>query len=415
MRIALICSGTELLRDKLNSNSILIAGRLSSISHSLSQVTTVGDVARDLESALKDSLNRSEVVLTSGGLGPTFDDLTRECVSKVLKRPLVFSPKILSQIEGRFAKVRRAMPAENRRQAYLVRGAVPILNRVGTAPGQIIPLRKKTLILLPGPPRELLPMVNNHVLRYLKIHYPHQYSRTLVLHVFGYPESEIDEAIDPVVRKEWGSKDVEVIFGILAHRSIIDVKVTAQSRSESSVRMTLNEVRKSLYAILGEKIYGENEDTLESVVGKLLKASKMTLSIAESCTGGLIASKITNIAGSSDYFKEGFVTYSNESKTRLLGVKRITLQKYGSVSEETSREMAEGALKIAKTDWALSVTGIAGPSGGSRQKPVGTVCYGIASRKSIKSSTKIQRYGNRAEIRGRAALTALDILRRELL
>lgn len=414
MRVEFLCSGTELLRDKVNSNSILVAERLSSLGLHLSQVSTVGDDAADFESALKSCLSRSTVVLCSGGLGPTFDDITRECVSKVLKKPLLFSKKILKQIEGRFARAGRAMPRENERQAYVVRGAVPILNMTGTAPGQIIRLGGNTLILLPGPPRELLPMMDSAVLPYLKKKYPHSSSRTSVLHIFGFPESQIDEMIRPVVEKKWDRNGLTVTFGILAHRSIIDVKATVQGKSASSVKSLSGEIRKSLYRILGSKVYGEDQETLESAVGRLLEKRGETLSLAESCTGGLVASKITNVSGSSDYFTEGFVTYSNESKMQRLGVKKKTLQKYGAVSEPTAREMAQGARNRAKSDWAVSVTGIAGPSGGTKEKPVGTVCFGIASKNGVHAFTK-KLSGDRANIREWAALTALDALRRAIL
>ena len=399
MRIELLCSGTELLRDKVNSNTVLVAQRLSSLGLHLAQITTVGDDAGDFEAALASCLRRSAVVLTSGGLGPTFDDLTRECVSKVLKRPLLFSKKILKQIGGR--------------QAYLIRGARPILNRTGTAPGQIIPLGKKTLILLPGPPRELLPMMDSAVLPYLKKTYPHASSKTLVLHVFGFPESHIDEMIRPVVDRKWSQDGLTVTFGILAHRSIIDVKATVQGKSPSAVKTLSGKIRKSLYGILGPKIYGEGEETLESVVGRMLKKKGKTLSLAESCTGGLIASKITNVPGSSDYLLEGLVTYSNAAKTRLLGIKPDILRRYGAVSEPTALKMARGALTRSGSDWAVSVTGIAGPSGGTKEKPVGTVCFGIASKKGARAFTE-KLFGDRNQIRERAALSALDALRRAI-
>ena len=399
MRIELLCSGTELLRDKVNSNTVLVAQRLSSLGLHLAQITTVGDDAGDFEAALASCLRRSAVVLTSGGLGPTFDDLTRECVSKVLKRPLLFSKKILKQIGGR--------------QAYLIRGARPILNRTGTAPGQIIPLGKKTLILLPGPPRELMPMMDSAVLPYLKKTYPHASSKTLVLHVFGFPESHIDEMIRPVVDRKWSQDGLTVTFGILAHRSIIDVKATVQGKSPSAVKTLSGKIRKSLYGILGPKIYGEGEETLESVVGRMLKKKGKTLSLAESCTGGLIASKITNVPGSSDYLLEGLVTYSNAAKTRLLGIKPDILRRYGAVSEPTALKMARGALTRSGSDWAVSVTGIAGPSGGTKEKPVGTVCFGIASKKGARAFTE-KLFGDRNQIRERAALSALDALRRAI-
>ena len=257
-------------------------------------------------------------------------------------------------------------------------------------------------------------MMDSAVLPYLKKKYPHASSRTLVLHVFGFPESRIDELIRPVVGKNWDRDGLTVTFGILAHRSIIDVKATVQGRNATAVRTLLGEIGKSLHRALGPKVYGEGEETLESAVGRLLKKRGETLALAESCTGGLIASKITNVPGSSDYLLEGLVTYSNAAKTRLLGVKTVTLRRYGAVSEPTALKMARGALKRSGSDWAVSVTGIAGPSGGTKEKPVGTLCFGIASRKGARAFTQ-KLFGDRNQIRERAALAALDLLRRELL
>ena len=412
-RIELLCLGTELLKDKVNTNSNLIAEKIAKAGLSLSQVTTVGDLSKDILQALKDALNRSDIVLTCGGLGPTFDDLTRECVSKTLKKPLVFSQPILNQIERRFDSVGLPMAEENKRQAYLIAKARPVLNKVGTAPGQIIEHKGKCLILLPGPPKELTPMMDEAVGPYLKKKYSKSVVSSLVLHVFGYPESQIDEIIQPVVQKNWDSKSTKTTFGILAHHSIIDVKFTVEGKRKSQVSEAASRIKKALYQILGEKIYGENEDSLERAVGKILKKRRQTLAAAESCTGGLISHKITNVPGSSVYFKEGVVTYSNESKRGLLGVKRETIRKFGAVSNETAEEMARGILKRSGSIWGLSVTGIAGPTGGTALKPVGLVFFGLASKNGVHSWKK-NFFGTRTEIKERAALTALNLLRIQL-
>ncbi len=414
MRVEIVCFGSELLLDKVNTNSVAIAEKLAQLGIAVSQVVTVGDHTQDIERALRESLGRSSVVLTCGGLGPTFDDLTRLCVSKVIRRNLVYSKSIHKKILRRFKSVRLPMPAENKIQAYLISGAKEVDNAFGTAPGQIIHWKGKSLILLPGPARECIPMMDRTILPYLKVKYPVAVSKRLILHVYGYPESKIDEMIMPVVRRNWDRDGVKVIFGILAHRSIVDVKVTAQGNATDRIRKTIFQIKSELMETLGDWVYGENDDTLESVIGKMLSTSQQTLALAESCTGGRVSNKLTDIPGSSVYFKEGVITYSNESKIKLLGVKKKTLQKYGAVSENCASEMARGVKDLAKADWGVSVTGIAGPLGGTREKPVGTVCFGVCSKRGVQTEVK-NFFGTRTEIKEKSALFALNLLRLELI
>ena len=354
-------------------------------------------------------------MIVSGGLGPTFDDLTRECVSVILKRPLVFSNAILNQIKKRFQSVRINMPRANERQAYLVKGAKPILNRAGTAPGQIIALKgKRCLILLPGPPNELIPMLDRAVVPYLKKNFPGKVAGALTLHIFGHPESEIDQKIRPVVEKNWDTRTTRTAFGILAHGSIIDVEVMTEGRTDAEIPRVHSRIEKELRGILGRDVYGKDGETLEIAVGRLLAKKKQTLSLAESCTGGLVAHKITEVPGSSEYFLEGAVTYSNISKIRMLGLHKETLKKFGAVSAECAEEMARGILRKSGSDWAVSVTGIAGPGGGTPLKPVGLVYFCVAGRGACTHLSK-KFYGTRSDIKERAALTALDLLRRRLI
>lgn len=416
MRVEILCLGTELLLDKVNTNSNAIAEKLLKIGLSVSQVSTVGDDARDIQTALRGALGRSEVVILCGGLGPTFDDLTRECVSKVTGFPLRFSEAIRRKIQKRFESVRLAMPKENASQAYLLKGAREINNAFGTAPGQIVEWKKRAIILLPGPSKECLPMMDSAVLPYLKRKFPARFAERRILHIFGYPESQIDELIEPVVRRNWDSGAVQTVFGILAHRMMVDVKatVTGPTKDRPKVQKISKEIEKALRDVLGDRIFGMNGETLEGAAGKMLKKRKQTLALAESCTGGRTANKITDIAGSSAYFSEGLVTYSNESKMRLLGVKKQTLQEFGAVSEECAKEMAAGVRKRAGADWGVSITGIAGPDGGSAAKPVGTVCFGVSSKLGTLTFRK-SFFGSRTDIKEKSALCALDLLRRELL
>lgn len=414
-RAELLCIGSELLREKINTNVNIIAENLFSVGISLNKITTIGDNFKEITFALKEAISRADIVVICGGLGPTFDDLTRECISKVLKKPLIFSQAILDRIRKRFDLAGIEMPEENRKQAYLIKNAQPVLNEAGTAPGQIITVGGKSIILLPGPPKELTPMLKKVVCPYLKKKYSRMVSQSLVLHLFGFPESEIDERIKPVIEKKWSDHRVKVDFGILAHHSIIDVKATVEAEKKSKVQKTLKKIKESFYEVLGNDVYGENEETLESVIGKMLKKRGKTLSVAESCTGGLISNKVTNVPGSSLYFKEGVVTYSNESKVRLLSVRKDTLKKFGAVSERTAKEMAKGILKKSGSDWAISVTGIAGPDGGTKKKPVGTVCFAIASHKGEVISYTKNFFGTRTEIKEKSALMSLDLLRQNLL
>jgi nicotinamide-nucleotide amidase len=237
--------------------------------------------------------------------------------------------------------------------------------------------------------------------------------KQVVLHIHGYPESEIDEMIRPAAQKNWNQKDLKVTFGILAHQSIIDVKASVEGNKVQRVQEVLNRIEDELRKILGSRVYGKNEETLEQAVGHLLRKRGEQLAIAESCTGGLIADQITNIPGSSDYFKEGVVAYSNESKIKRLRVSSQTLQKFGAVSEPTAGEMAKGILKTSGADWGIAVTGIAGPGGGTKEKPAGLVCFAIASPKNVQSWTR-RFFGSRTEIKQKSALMALDLLRQQL-
>jgi nicotinamide-nucleotide amidase len=421
MRVELICIGTELLTGKVNTNIGYIGERLNSIGLDLSLVTTVKDTIDEIEDAFRKAMSRSDIVISTGGLGPTFDDLTREAVAKVLGRTMALNREAFSEMMQFFIKRNWEMSKNNERQAYIIEGAKILKNSLGTAPGQLIEVEKKSakgksgnkiLILLPGPPREMQHMFEEQAFSYLR-EYETLIKRKLTLHICGLSESAVDEKIRPIVEAERKLEKEAVEFGILAHQMLIDIKISVSGKDELLIDETLNTLKKEFYDVLGENILGEDKQTLESVTGELLAKSKKTLSLAESCTGGLVAHRITNIPGSSLYFKQGFVTYSNDSKVKVLGVSQEVLQEFGAVSEQTALQMAQGALELAKTDYALSLTGIAGPSGGTPQKPVGLVYIGLAGP-NIKEVYKYQLGGNRIEVRERAANIALDVLRRKL-
>jgi nicotinamide-nucleotide amidase len=272
--------------------------------------------------------------------------------------------------------------------------------------------RRKTLFLLPGPPREMQPMFEETAEPFLKSYFS-GIKKSETVHVFGYAESVVAEMIKPVmdIASFGGGKHVE--FGIFAGDSVIDIKFSVSGTDELIIDESLNNLRTEILNILKDGVFGFGSDTLESAAGKLLSENGKTVSFAESCTGGMIAQKITSAAGSSAYFKTSAVTYSNDSKIKLLGVKPETLDKFGAVSEETAKEMALGILKLAESDYGLSVTGIAGPGGATKEKPVGLVYMGLASKKGVQAF-KYNFSGSRDDIRRRASNYALDLLRRKL-
>ncbi|MCX5781475.1 MAG: competence/damage-inducible protein A [Elusimicrobia bacterium] len=422
MKTELICVGTELLTGKLNSNSSFIGDRLSLLGLDLSYVTTVGDNNDDIEEAFSKAIKRSQIIIATGGLGPTFDDLTGEIAAKVLDKKLILDKGILEAIKEFFKKRKTDMPKNNERQAYIIDGAKPIANKYGTAPGQIIELEdskkgkgkiSKVLFLLPGPPREMQPMFEEMVFPYLK-KYESKIKKVTTLHISGMSESQVDEKIRPIIEAERELEKETVSFTILAHQMIIDLKISVCGEDEMLVDEIMHNLKKEFRDCLGDNIFGTDKDSLEGVIGKLLVERKNTLSVAESCTGGMVSQKITSIPGSSIYFKEGVVSYSNDAKTKVLGVKTETLSAFGSVSENTALEMAKGVKKLSQTDYALGITGIAGPAGGTEEKPVGIVFIALSSP-TIEKVYNYRFIGNRNEIRERSANTALDILRRQLI
>ena len=419
MRSELMCVGTELLGGKANTDATYICDRLAHLGLEPSYITTVSDALPLMEEILAAALKRSTLVIITGGLGPTFDDLTRESVARVTGRPLTVDPRVLSSMKSIFERRKITMTPNNERQAQLIDGARVIENHLGTAPGQILELKnnagaiKNIIILLPGPPRELQAMFEESVFPYLKS-FERALRKSFILHICGMSESVVDEKIRPIIDTETKLESGTVDFTILAHQAVIDIKATVTGEDEMIIDEILQNLKQEFREVLGSAIFGEGHDTLESVTGKLLGHLRRTLATAESCTGGLVAQKITNIPGSSLYFTQGVVSYANQSKVRLLGVRNETLETYGAVSEQTATEMAARMKDLSGADYAISLTGIAGPDGGTPEKPVGLVYIGVAAP----DGTVVSRFmfgGLRADIRERAANQALDLLRRKLL
>ncbi len=422
MKTELICVGTELLTGKLNTNSSYVGDRLSQIGLDLSFITTVGDSRETLEEAYSKAVKRSQIVVVTGGLGPTFDDITIKSASKAFGRKLVVDKEALDVIKGFFSRRGVEMPKNNERQARILEGARAVINKNGTAPGQILELKEaqkkspngiKVIFFLPGPPREMQAMFEEAVFPYLK-KYEAKKKKNLILRVCGLSESAIDEKIRPIVEAERELEKDTVSFTILAHQALVDIKISVSAKDEMLVDEIIHNLKKEFYDVLGENIFGEDKESLEGVVGKLLVERKKTLSGAESCTGGMVSQRITNIPGSSLYFKEGVVSYSNEAKIKVLNVKEETIKSHGAVSENTALEMARGIKMLSGTDYSFAITGIAGPSGGTQEKPVGIVYIALSSP-HIDKVYSFKFLGGRSEVRERAANTALDLLRRQLL
>lgn len=406
----IIAIGSELLTPtKTDTNSLWLTEKLNEIGIEVKLKTVVGDDALRLEEVIKDALKRSEVVITTGGLGPTEDDITRQISAKATGRELVYHEDLEEELRERFKLWGREMPEINKRQAFIIEGAKVLPNPNGSAAGMLLKLDEKFLAVFPGPPRELMPMFERFVLPELKNLTGEIVFRKRILKVSGMGESAIDEAIAPIY-----SKYENVQTSILFNKSEVEVHLTAQAKTAAEADSRNEEIANKIVETLGLAVFSTAGEEMEEVVGNLLVSRSRTISIAESCTGGLISERITNVAGSSDYFIESAVTYSNGAKIRTLNVPKELIEKYGAVSAEVSEAMAKGMRERAQTDYAISVTGIAGPTGGTEEKPIGTVFIGYADKKTVKSR-KIVLPGDRYLIRWRSSQAALDILRRNLL
>jgi len=406
----IIAIGSELLTpEKTDTNSLWLTEKLNEIGIEVKLKTVVGDDEARLEETVRDALKRSDVVITTGGLGPTEDDITRRTAARALNRELIFSEEILNQIRDKFWRMKREMPEINKRQAFIVEGARVLDNPNGSAAGMFIETENADLTLLPGPPRELKPMFENFVLPKLREKAGEICVKRRILRVSGMGESAIDQCIAPVYLQYKNPRTT-----ILFNRSEVEIHLAAEGKTESEADALLEEVATKIQAALGAAVFALNGETMEEVVGKILSESGKTLSVAESCTGGLVAERLTEVPGSSKYFIEGVIAYANDAKIRTLNVAAELIEKYGAVSAEVAKAMAKGMRERAATDFALSVTGIAGPGGGSAEKPVGLVFIGYADETQTKS-IKLNLPGDRYLIRWRASQAALDLLRRKLI
>ena len=406
----IIAIGSELLTpERTDTNSLWLTEKLNSVGIEVKLKTIVGDDDARLEESIRDALRRSGVIVTTGGLGPTEDDITRKVAARAMGRRLMLDERVLAEIREKFARWGRKMPEINSRQAMVIEAAEVLDNPQGTAPGMLLEHEGRAVVLLPGPPREMRPMFESHVLPKLAAKAGDVRVVRRVLRVTGMGESAVDERIAPVYT-QYKNPQTTILF----NKSEIEIHLTAQGKTGQEAELLIDGLSGQIEERLGDAIFAFRGERIEEVVGLRLAVSGFTLALAESCTGGLVAERLTEVPGSSVYFKEGTVAYSNEAKVRLLGVPSDLIAEYGAVSAPVAEAMAEGARLRADTDFGLSVTGIAGPGGGSEEKPVGLV-YIALSDDAHTEHRKLLLPGDRQLIRWRAAQAALDLLRRRLI
>jgi nicotinamide-nucleotide amidase len=417
--IELINTGSELLLGRiLNTHQQWICRQLADLGYEVSRQTCIADDGRQIQAAVRESLSRADLVITTGGLGPTSDDLTRDLIAQLLGRELILDPETLRRLEQFFAQRHRTMPVSTKVQAMIPAGARVLRNDSGTAPGLALEVRPNPfradgghawLILLPGPPRELRPMFADWVVPLLmQVMPPAEKWVCRILKTTGLGESLVEEKIaGPLQKLVTAGLDL----GYCARIGEVEIRLAASGGGAESIVLEAEDIVRQL---LGRLVFTTGDDTLEATLVRMLTERAKTVALAESCTGGMLAHRLTNIPGASAVLKCGLVTYSNEAKRNFLGVTAAALDEYGAVSEAVARQMAEGARQKCRADYALSVTGIAGPGGGSEAKPVGTVFMALAHEKG----TAVERHFNpfdRETFKYVTSQQALDLLRRALL
>jgi nicotinamide-nucleotide amidase len=407
MNAEIIAVGSEMLTpQRIDTNSLYLTAELNNLGVEVVMKSVIGDDRQRLAGAIRRAAASSQIVILSGGLGPTEDDLTRESVADALDRKLVFHTEIAGAIEQRFLTMKRKMAEINKRQAYVVEGAEVLPNDRGTAPGQWVEHSGAVVMLLPGPPHELKAMFERQCLPRLQRLVPEQVIRTVFLRITGMSESDLDALISPVYKKYENPATT-----ILAHNGDLQVHLRARCDCEDDAGRLLAEVASPIELLLGDCCYSRTGDPLEVVVGDLLKQNRATVAVAESATGGMLGERLTSVPGSSEYFAGGFITYTDAMKVELLGVAPELLAQFGAVSKETAEAMAAGARRRANATYALSITGIAGPD--SDGAPVGTMYVGVADPNGTASFHR-QFLGDRQRVRAFVCQMALDVLRRRI-
>ncbi|WP_343339219.1 Putative competence-damage inducible protein [Terrisporobacter petrolearius] len=409
MKAEIITVGTEiLLGDILNTNTHYLSNELANMGVDVYYQITVGDNENRLLNQLEESFRRSDLVVLTGGLGPTQDDLTKEVCAKYFNLDMEFHQPSWDKIIEIHNKMKRTPTENNKKQAYFPVNSIILPNEYGTAPGCIMEKDNKTIIVMPGPPREMKPMFDNFVKPFLQKN-SEDILKSKVIRIIGVGESKVENDLLDLIQKQ-----VNPTIATYAKDGECTVRITAKGKTVEEVERLILPVVKEIKNRFKETVYGEDETTIEDEVAKILVKNNLTISVAESCTGGMVSSSLINYPGISSVFMEGCVTYSNEAKIKSLNVKEETLNSVGAVSEQCAKEMAQGVAARHNTNIGLSTTGIAGPEGGSEEKPVGLVYMGI----KINDKTIVKKYilnGDRQQIRYRACKTLLNDLRLELL
>lgn len=407
---AIIAVGSELLTpQRSDTNSLYLTDQLNALGVEVRHKCVAGDDRAMLTAAVRFALEHHGILILTGGLGPTEDDVTRDAVAAALGRPLVFRQDVCDGIEQRFRARGRVMAEINKRQAYVIEGSEVLANPVGTAPGLWAEHGTKAVILLPGPPAELKPVFENECLPRLHRRLPPVVIRTRFYRVTGLTESDLDSLIAPVY-----TRFTNPVTTVLASAGDIQVHLRARCANAEEAERLLAEAGDPIAQLLGPRLYSTNGDSLETTIGRLLRERRATLAIAESLTGGQLGQRITSVPGSSEYFLGGFLTYSDRTKTELLGVNADLLARHTAVSAEVAMAMAAGALARTGADYAVATTGEAGPAS-TTGAPPGTVFLGIAARNLPPGAQRAVMPGDRNRVRGFTCNAALELLRRRLL
>lgn len=409
MDAEIIAVGSELLTPQhTDTNSLYLTDKLNSLGILVRFKVIVGDSKDDLGAVFRAALARSPLILITGGLGPTEDDLTRDVVAEILERPMHEVAEIRQRIQERYARLGRPMPENNLRQAQVPEGADWLENRNGTAPGIWIEHQEAIVVLLPGPPRELEPLFEATCMPRLERRSGGERIRTRVYKIVGLPESEVDHRIAPLYKL---FKDVATT--ILAVMGSIEVHLRARAATDQEAEARLSALGDKIELALGDHVYSTKGESMEEVVGMYMVMRQKTVAVAESCTGGLLAERLTRISGSSNYFLGGAVCYSNELKTRLAGVPADLIQTHGAVSKPVAQAMAEGVRARSGAAIGVGITGVAGPNGGTPDKPVGLVFISLADERG----TQVREFhfpGSRDRVRHWASQMALEMMRRRI-
>jgi len=410
MKAEIISIGSEILRGQISdTNANFITKKLVKLGIDLEHISTVSDNPESLLSTLKHTLQRSNLIITTGGLGPTEDDITYQTIARALNLKLIKYPEAEENLRRILKKINATLSPSNLKQTYLPEGAKIIINQYGTAPAMILEKDDKIICSFPGVPHEMKRLVEENLIPYLKEKFPpSMIKKSKTLKITGLGESSVNELL-----RYYMNKQTNFSFGIYANPEDIQVQITTQAPTEKEVEKLLQSSVNQLTKILGNYVYGTDKQSLEEVVGNLLKTKKLKVAIAESCTGGMLGEMITRIPGSSKYFQGGVISYNARVKEDLLKVPPEVIRKYGEVSRQVAKLMAEGVRRCCQSDIGISITGIAGPGGATEKKKVGLVYMALADGKKT-ITQKHQLFGSRQLIRLRSARRTLNMLRNYL-